>query len=113
MQKFLPDCYWPSSKNGSYVSHEAVCILNVTDRSAHIRITLYFEDREPMSGFSATVDPRRTSHIRMDRQVSASGETVPMDTPYAALVESDVDVAVQYTRVDATQSELALMTTMV
>lgn len=113
MQKLLPDCYWPSSQNGSYVSHEAICILNVTDRLAHINITLYFEDREPMGGFNATVEPRRTSHIRMDRQISASGERVPMDTPYAALVESDVDVAVQYTRVDTTQSELALMTAIV
>lgn len=113
MQKLLPDCYWPSSQNGSYVSHEAICILNVTDWPALINITLYFEDREPMGGFTATVEPRRTSHIRMDRQISATGERVPMDTPYAALVESDVDVAVQYTRVDTTQSELALMTAIV
>lgn len=113
MEKLLPDCYWPSSKNGSYVSHESICVLNVTDRPAHIKITLYFEDRDPIRGFSVTVGPERTSHIRMDKQVSETGETVPMDTPYAALVESDVDVAVQYTRVDTTQSELALMTTMV
>lgn len=113
MQKLLPDCYWPSSKNGSYVSHESICVLNVTDQPAHIKITLYFEDRDPIKGFFVTVDPERTSHIRMDKQVSETGETVPMDTPYAALLESDVDVAVQYTRVDTTQSELALMTTMV
>ena len=113
MKKLLPDCYWPSSKNGAYVSHESICILNVTEQTAHIALTLYFEDRPPMKGFSVPVEPERTRHIRMDRLVSEEGRTVPMDTPYAAMVESDVEVSVQYTRVDATQPELALMTTMV
>lgn len=113
MKKLLPDCYWPSSKNGEYISHEAICILNVTDKLAVIDITLYFEDRDPVKGFRACVAAQRTNHIRMDKLISESGETVPMDTPYAVLIESNVDVAVQYTRVDTTQSELALMTTMV
>ncbi len=113
MKKLLPDCYWPSSKNGEYVSHEAICILNVSDQTAHIKLTLYFEDRPPVKGFTVDVGAERTVHIRTDRLVAPDGSTVPMDTPYAAMVESDVDVAVQYTRVDTTQSELALMTTMV
>lgn len=113
MKKLLPDCYWPSSKNGAYVSHEAICILNTTQDIAHIELTLYFEDRPPMKGFRVPVEPERTRHIRMDQLVSAQGCMVPMDTPYAAVVESDVDVAVQYTRVDTTQPELALMTAVI
>ncbi len=113
MKKLLPDCYWPSSKNGAYVSHESICILNVTDCTANIILTLYFEDRPPMKGFYIPVEAERTRHIRMDQLVAEDGSTVPMDTPYAAVVESDVEVAVQYTRVDTTQPELALMTTMV
>ena len=113
MEKLLPDCYWPSSRNGAYVSHESICILNTARRTAHIKLTIYFEDRPPMKGFCVPVEPERTRHIRMDQLVSEEGHTVPMDTPYAAMVESDVDVAVQYTRVDTTQPELALMTTMV
>ena len=66
-----------------------------------------------MKGFCVPVEPERTRHIRMDQLVSENGCMVPMDTPYAAVVESEVDVAVQYTRVDTTQPELALMTTMV
>ena len=113
MKKLLPDCYWPSSKNGAYVSHESICVLNVSRETAYIQLTLYFEDRDPMKGFCVTVGPERTSHIRMDKLVAQDGGTVPQDTPYAALLESSIDVAVQYTRVDTTQSELALMTTMV
>jgi len=113
MKKLLPDCYWPSSQNGAYVSHESICVLNITQETAHIQLTLYFEDRAPMKGFYVSVEPERTRHIRMDKLVDEDGSAVPQDTPYAALIECDVDVAVQYTRVDTTQPELALMTTMV
>ncbi|WP_279060402.1 sensory rhodopsin transducer [Gemmiger formicilis] len=36
---------------------------------------------------------------------------MPVDTPYALLVESDVEVVCQYSRLDTAQSEMALMTT--
>ena len=36
-----------------------------------------------------------------------------MDTPYAIVIESESMLTVQYTRVDTTQAELAISTTMV
>lgn len=113
MKKWIPDCYWPGASHGSYLSHESICVLNTEDRPAHLALTLYFEDREPLDGFAVLVGARRTRHIRMDALISERGDRVPRDTPYAVLLESDEDVAVQYTRVDTTQSELALMTTVV
>lgn len=104
------DCYFDSKYNGQ-VSHEAICVLNTSDSDATIKITLFFEDREPICGFTAKCGARRTNHIRMDKQINADGIAVPKDTPYAVLVESDVDVVCQYTRLDTAQSEMALMTT--
>ena len=104
------DCYFDSAYNGQ-VSHEAICVLNTSDKDAQINITLFFEDREPLGGFSAKCGARRTNHIRMDKEKNCDGKTVPKDTPYAVLVESDVDIVCQYTRLDTAQSEMALMTT--
>ncbi|MCI8395033.1 MAG: hypothetical protein HFE89_00460, partial [Acutalibacter sp.] len=39
MKKVIPDCYWPSSANGAYVSHEAICVLNQGDEPAELDIT--------------------------------------------------------------------------
>ena len=51
---YIPDAFYPAVDQGeSYVSHEAVCVLNTGDKDAHIQITLYFEDREPLEGFEA------------------------------------------------------------
>lgn len=65
---FIPDCYWPEITTGEhYVSHEAICVLNPSKHDAKITITLYFEDSEPMRGFTAECKAERTNHIRLIR----------------------------------------------
>ncbi len=108
---FVPDCYWPEGgTEAPYVSHESICVLNTSDEDAALDITLYFEDREPMEGFSAVCAARRTHHVRMDRQMTAQGETVPRGVPYAVRAMSNVPVWVQYSRCDTTQQQMAFMT---
>ena len=107
---YIPDAFYPVIDHGEdYVSHEAVCVLNTGSSAAKISITLYFEDREPMEGFEAVCGARRTNHIRMDRIAAKDGSRVPRGVPYAMLVESDVPVVVQYSRLDTTQAEMAFM----
>lgn len=108
----IPDCYYPlESTAGPYVSHEAVCILNVTDEDAEISITAYYEDQEPDGSFSAVCPARRTSHIRMDRIKNLLGKGLDRARPYAMLIRSSVPVVCQYSRVDTTQERLGLATT--
>lgn len=108
----LPDLYWPAETNGAdYVSHEAVCVLNVAEQAANLRMTLIYEDRDPVEGLCFTCGSMRTLHIRMDQVTTPDGKHLPKGIGYAAMVQSDVPVVVQYTRVDTTQPELALMTT--
>ena len=110
---FIPDMFWPEAQSdGPYISHEAVCVLNVNDQDAQISIELYFEDREPLTGFSACCKASRTNHIRMDQLINTSGVAVPRGIAYAVILRSDLPVVVQYTRVDTTPMPLSLMTTM-
>ncbi|NLM09299.1 MAG: hypothetical protein GX213_00635 [Clostridiaceae bacterium] len=109
---FIPDGFYPSTSSGKQKSHEAICVLNPNKKDANISITLYFEDREKMSGFNAFCGAERTNHIRMDQLKDKEGNGVPIDVPYAMMVESDVEIIVQYSRMDTTQAEMALMTTM-
>jgi hypothetical protein len=108
---FIPDGYMSDTATGDLVSHEAVCVLNLSGETATINLTLYFEDREPLRGFTATCAHERTHHIRLDKQVNAQGQTIPRDVPYAILVESDRPIVVQCSRLDVSQPEYALMTT--
>lgn len=107
----IPDGYMNATANGNFVSHEAICILNTGDECAEINFDIYFEDREPMCGFYAKCEAKRTNHIRLDKVVNALGEQIPKGTPYAILVTSSVPVVIQHSRMDVSQKEMALMTT--
>ena len=107
----IPDGYMGVAECGGFVCHEAVCVLNLSGQCAHIDLTFYFEDREPMRGFRATCESDRTHHIRLDKLTNDKGEPVPRLTPYAVLVESDVDIVVQASRLDVSQPAYSLMTT--
>lgn len=114
MNKWLiPDMYYPSENQpGPVFGHEAVSVLNTADTDAEIFITLYFEDRDPVVLSKQICGAKRTYHIRMELITTDEGEKVPTDTPYAAVVECEKELAVQYSRADARQNALAMMTTM-
>jgi hypothetical protein len=113
MKWYIPDCYWSSKSNGAMVSHEAVCILNTGAAAANVEMTLYFEDRDKLTGYGVVIPPERTLHVRLDKLVNKDGIPIPQDTPYAMVVECEQSLTVQYTRVDTSQAELAIATTMV
>lgn len=108
----IAEGYIPSQSTSSdpaFVSHETACILNAGDHDAHVAITLFFQDREPVGPYNATVPARRTLHLRFNEL--SDPEPVPRDTDYASVIESDVPIVVQHTRLDSRKAELALLTT--
>lgn len=108
----IPDGYYPEFSSGKFPSHEAICVLNPGKQDAEISITLYFEDRDKMEGFKAVCKAERTNHIRMDRIKNSDGVGVPVGVAYAMMVQSNTEIIVEYSRMDTTQAEMALMTTM-
>ena len=107
----IPDCFLHSVSLNEQVSHEAVCVINTSDEDAEIKLTLYYEDRDKIDDFKAECKAGRTHHIRLDRLVSQSGKKIERDVPYAILVESSTEIVVQYSRLDTSAVEIALMTT--
>lgn len=107
----IADGYMSDTAKGDFVSHEAVCVLNVSGETAHIDLTIYFEDEAPLKGLHAVCENERTNHIRLDKIVNDEGKKIPRNKPYAILVESDRPIVVQCSRLDVSQPEYALMTT--
>ena len=65
--------------------------------------------RAPAGPDRATVPGRRTLHRRFNDL--REPEPVPRGTDYASVIESDVPIVVQHTRLDSRQAALALLTT--
>ena len=91
-------------------SHETACILNAGERDAHVTITVYFADRDPAGPYPILVPAKRTRHIRFNDLNDP--EPVPRDTDYSSVIESDMPVVVQHTRLDSRHEALALLSTM-
>ena len=108
----IAEGYIPAYSNGpepQFTSHETACLLNTSDQDAHVEITIYFSDKEPVGPYQVTVPARRTLHMRFNNLTDP--EPIPRDTGYASVFESDVPIVVQHTRLDSRQSENALLTT--
>jgi hypothetical protein len=108
----IPEGYIPSQSSFSdraLISHETACILNATDSQAHVAITIFFADREPVGPYRVTVAARRTLHLRFNDL--SDPQQVPRDTDYASVFESDVPIIVQHTRMDSRRAEIALLST--
>ena len=96
----IAEGYIPPSSTGDsreMLSHETVCVLNAGDRDAQISIVVYFTDREPVGPYRMTVPARRTRHFRFNE--FDDPEPVPVGTDFASVIESDVPIVVQHTRV--------------
>lgn len=99
-----------SESDPALISHETACILNASGEDARVVLTLFFKDRAPAGPYRVTVPAERTLHLRFNDLEDP--EPVPRDTDYASVIESDVPVIVQHTRLDSRRSEIALMSTM-
>lgn len=110
----VPDNYLPTPINDGqvYQSHEALCVLNTGSADAELLIDFYFEDRPPMMDIPVRVGAQRTLHIRLDRPDHLNGVALPRDVPFASRIRSNVPVVVQHSRLDTTQANMTLMTTM-
>ena len=100
---------WSHGPEPQMLSHETACILNANDRDAHVKILIFYSDREPVGPYELTVPARRVRHIRFNDL--GDPEKIPTGTDYASLIESDVPVVVQHTRLDSRQAENALIST--
>ena len=108
----IAEGYIPSESSFSdraLISHETACILNAGDREAHVRLTVFFAEREPVGPYQVTVAPRRTLHLRFNDL--SDPEPVPRDTSYASVIESTVPIIVQHTRLDSRNPNIALLST--
>lgn len=109
---YVPDAYLPSSGQGqTWEGHESVCVLNVGKKDATLTFAFYFEDRPAITDVEVPMPGKSCRHIGMHKPEQLGGLELPRDVPYGIEVVSDRPVIVQYSRLDVTQPNFTLMTT--
>ena len=89
----------PPAGNSEPFAHEAMMVVNNSDKLANLKITLLFEDKEPKENITLTVEPKRVRCIRMDMPLGEEGFKIPFGQ-FAVILESDVEVVAVYGRLD-------------
>jgi hypothetical protein len=108
----IAEGYIPPSSTGPHpqmTSHETVCLLNAGSQDAHVVITVFFTDGPPVGPYRLIVPAERTRHVRFNDLTDPA--PIPVDRDFASLIESDVPIVVQHTRLDSRQAENALLST--
>jgi hypothetical protein len=108
----IAEGYIPEGSHGpepQMTSHETACLLNAGDRDAHVRITVFFSDRDAIGPYEITIPARRTRHVRFNDL--RDPQSIPKGTDFSSVIESDVPIVVQHTRLDSRQAANALLST--
>lgn len=108
----IAEGYIPSHSTGPHpqmTSHETACLLNAGPHDALVAITIFYSDRAPVGPYRLTVPAQRTQHIRFNDLTDPA--PIPRDTDFASVIESNVPIVVQHTRLDSRQAENALLST--
>ena len=112
---YIIDGYRPSPTPdpcAEYVGHESVMILNTNEVDAHILISIYFEDRDPVENIPMTVPAKRIRAFKTDDCEALCGLRLGVGVQYSMALKSDVGVHVQYGRLDVQQPNMAYMALM-
>jgi hypothetical protein len=88
-------------------SRDELAFLNTGDAEATVAVTMFYADRDPVGPYRLTVPARRVRRVRINDLIDP--EAVPLGTDYGALIESDVPIVVQFSRLDTGRAEQATL----
>lgn len=107
---YIVDGYLPYPKekpDADFEGHEAVMLLNCGKKDANVYLDFYFEEKEPIKDIKVVVKAERVKCLRMDNPEDIGGVTLGRQEQYSLRVRSDVNIVVQYGRMDIAQPNLA------
>ena len=104
----------PQNKGGAdnYQGHECIMILNRNEADAHCLIDVYFEDKPPIKGIPFTAPAERITSFYTHEETPLGSAGLQLMQQYSLYITSDVDIVVQYGRMDINQDNLAYMVTL-
>jgi hypothetical protein len=108
---FFPDGDRPPYGNSEMKGHESIVIMNPNNKDAHIKITFFYEDKEPARDIEIQVDAERVRCLRTDNVDDFGEHTIPVSMQYAIKLVSDIPIIAQYGKLDPRQPNLSYYTT--
>lgn len=97
----------PHGDNPDFEGHEALMITNLNAQKANIELVFVFEDKEPLTDVTLSLDGMRTMCVRLDKPLGKQGVMLGESVQYTVWVKSDVPVCACFGRLDVRQTNMA------
>jgi hypothetical protein len=94
----------------AFTSRDTICVLNINTQQAKLSIMIYYEEDPPAGPYKIELAASCVRHIRFNDLVDPL--PLALDKKFAAVIECDLPVVVQFTRMDTSRPQLAGFTTM-
>ena len=107
---YVVDGYRPEAqpaKDPGDEGHECIMILNTNEVDAHVNIRVYFTDKPAVEDIEIIVPAKRILAFRSSEKEYFGGLELGINEQYSLAFHSDVEIVVQYGRMDVQQSNLA------
>lgn len=98
-----------TGKKPVFTSCDTLCILNVNREEVNIRMKIFHSDKPPTGPYLIKVHSSCTRHVRFNDLIDP--EPLLLDVEFAAVIESDLPVVVQFTRMNTGQANLSSIST--
>lgn len=106
----FPGGFIPEKSTGrepEMLSKDEISILNTSKKDAEITITIYYADRDPVSGYQISVKPERVRQFRINDLIDP--HAIPLGVQYGAVLQSSVPIIVQWSKQITSDGKLGLM----
>lgn len=89
----------------AFTSRDQLAILNTSEKSAAIILTIFYESESPVENYKIEVAARRVRKIRLNDLIDPL--PIPLDKSFGFTIESDVPVIIQHSRMNTGSRNLA------
>ena len=98
-----------SGDEPAFTSRDWISVLNTTGKEAVIHLTVFYNDRDPITGYEYKIGPHRLKKIRFNDLINPY--PVPLGEPFGCLITSSCKVVVQFSRMDTSSRHHSIMGT--
>ncbi|HZH73317.1 MAG TPA: sensory rhodopsin transducer [Mariniphaga sp.] len=108
----IPGGYIPFATNGrepELLSQDKISILNLNKEPTTIRMTVYYQEEEPVSGYPLEIKGMRVKKFRVNDLIDPF--PVVLEKEYSLIIEADKPVVVQFLKMNTGHKNVAMLGT--
>lgn len=88
-------------------SHDKIALLNTSEEEAIVELVIFYEDQAPVGTYKIQVGAKRLRKIRFNDLIDP--EAIRMERSYSCIINSNIPVVVQFSRMNTGQNANAEM----